>query len=150
MVSEELLKELDIEEGESFAYFEQFAALMETSAEIDDTTFAELIRMADPGALTEMVSSFFEDIIRGVPDDNMELYRSLESRREVLETLSRHVEGREAMFFANELYSFREWFVEPGTVLCTPEEPGGRLQRLSPCEAMMLYREEPFSGVKYD
>lgn len=150
MVSEELLRELDIEEGESFAYFEQFAALMETQMEIDDITFAELLLMADREALTEMVSSFFDDIIKGVPDDNMELYRSLESRRDILETLSQRMEGRDAMFFANELYNFREWFLAPETVLCSPEEPGGRFQRMSPCEAMMLYREEPFSGVKYD
>ena len=150
MISEELLRELDIEEGEPFAYFEQFASIMETPLEIDDTTFTELLMMADREALTDMVSSFFEDIIKGVPDDNMELYRSLESRRTVLEALSRRLDGRDARFFADELYSFREWFLAPETVLCTPEEAGGQLRSLSPCEAMILYREEPFSGIKYD
>ena len=150
MVSVDLLKKLDIEEGESFAYFDQFAALMETPLEIDDTSFAELILMADRESLPEMVRSFFEDIIKGVPDDNMELYSLLESRRDALEALSLRMEGRDAILFSNELYSFREWFQEPESVLCTPEGPGGYPLRVSPCEALMLYREESFSGIKYD
>ena len=149
MIPQDILRELEIDDAESFRYFEQFAALMETSVEVDYDTFAEVLRMADPEALTEMVRSFFEDIIRGVPDDNMALYSALEARREVLETLSRHMEDRGAGFFIDELYNFREWFREPETVLCVPEDRRGSRQRLSPCEAMMLYREEKLSGVGY-
>lgn len=150
MVSEEILKELDIEEGERFCYFEQFAALMETPLEFGFETFAELMAMADQGALGEMVYSFFEDIMHGVPDDNTTLYSALEIRRSVLEALAQNMEGRNAGILTDELYTFREWFLDPETVLCTPEGPGGRILRLSPCEAMILYREEKLSGAKYD
>lgn len=149
MISEELLTELDIEEG-SFAFFEQFAALMETSADLDYDTFAELIVMADPEAFPNMISSFFEDIIRGVPDDNTSLYSTLESRRTVLETLAGNISERSIGVLIEELFSFREWFMEPESVICTPENADGFYQRVSPCQAMMLYREEKLSGPKYD
>ena len=149
MISEELLKELDLEDGEEMAYFDQFAALMETSMDIGYDTFAEVMMLADREAMPEMISSFFEDIIRGVPDDNMALYSSLESRRDVLESLSAHMAGRGRGFLTDELYNFREWFRDPESVLCTPETPG-IVRRLSPCEALMLFREEKLAGTKYD
>ncbi len=150
MISEHILKELDIEDGESFVYFEQFSALMESAEEIDYDTFAELIQMAEPEDLTEMISSFFEDIIRGVPDDNTILYSALEARRTLFEALSKHAGDRGAGLFADELYSFREWFLEEETVLCIPEDGNGRRQSLSPCQALMLYREEKLSGIRYE
>ena len=43
MTIEEIMEMLDIESQEDFMYFEQFAALMETEADIDYDTFAELL-----------------------------------------------------------------------------------------------------------
>ncbi len=150
MISQHILEELDIEDGEGLVYFEQFAALMEGSGDVDYDTFAELILTSDPGALAEVIDFFFEDITRGVPDNDLDLFSSLEARRALFRTLAGHLEGRGAGFLTDELYTFREWFLEEETVLCTPEDGKSPRQWLSPCQALMLYREEKLSGTKYD
>ena len=150
MVSEDLLKELDIESADDFHYFEQFAALMETPEEIDYDTFAELILMPGPDSLTEMVNSFFEDLIKGVPDDNTALYSAIQTYKDVLSTLAENMGEISVGYFTDEMFRFREWFREPGIVVCTPEDGESGVKRVSPCEAFMLYREEKLSGTKYD
>ncbi|MDD7409098.1 MAG: hypothetical protein SOV71_08050 [Anaerovoracaceae bacterium] len=147
---QDILTELDIEDAEDFRYFEQFAALMETPLDIDYDTFAELMTMPDKEALTDMVSSFFEDVVKGIPDDNTALYRSVETYKDVLTTLSEHIDDRGPGFFTDEMFSFREWFLEPESVICTPEDGESGVKRVSPCEAFILYREEKLSGTKYD
>ena len=150
MISQHILKELDIEEGEGIVYFEQFAALMEGVGNIDYDIFAELILTSDPEALAEVIDYFFEDVTRGVPDNDLDMYSALEARRTLFRTLAGHLGGRGAGFLTDELYTFREWFLEDGTVLCTQEDGTGSSQWLSPCQALMLYREEKLSGTKFD
>ena len=75
MVLEDLMNEIDVESAEDFKYFEQFSALMENEFdELEYDDFAELMLMPDGESLSEMTTSFFEDLVRGVPDDNTELY----------------------------------------------------------------------------
>lgn len=50
MTIEEIMEMLDIESQEDFMYFEQFAALMETEADIDYDTFAELLLLDGSGS----------------------------------------------------------------------------------------------------
>ena len=153
MVSEDIrqiLDELDIEDEDDFRYFDQCAALMETPLGIDYDTFAEIIMIPDQDDLRQMVSDFFEDTVKGIPDDNTELYRMIQTYKDVLTTMAEHMDDRGAGFFTDEMFNFREWFLEPESVVCTPEDGESGVRRLSPCEAFMLYREEKLSGVRYD
>ena len=145
---EDILYELDIQSEEDFKYFEQFAALMEDSIEMDYDTFAEIMMIPGSEELTDMTSSFFEDLIRGIPDDNTDLYSVIQSFKDVLLNLAEHTSGRGRGFYADELYRLREWYQTPDLIQCTPEG-GGATQTMSPCEAMMLFREEKLSGQKY-
>ncbi len=147
MTEKEILEQLDIEDGD-FSYFEQFAALMESPLQFDEDEFAEILLMADGETMHTMVGSFFDDIIRGVPDNDTQLYGSLQTIREHLTGLALHLGDRGAGFFSDELYRFREWYLSPDSVVCTPEA-GGDHSFLTPCEALMLYREEKLSGTKY-
>lgn len=148
MTLEEIMEMLDIESDEDFMYFEQFAALMETEADIDYDTFTELLMMMEPEDLTGVLQSFFEDAVRGVPDDNTDLYSTLQTIKDTLVSLAEAGRGRSTGFLIDELYQFRQWYLEPQAVICTPES-GGAARRLSPCEALMLFREEKLSGDKY-
>ena len=148
MTIEEIMEMLDIESQEDFMYFEQFAALMETEADIDYDTFAELLLLMDLEALQDVVQSFFEDMIKGVPDDNTQLYASLQTIKDTLLSLAGLGRGRNFGFLADELFHFRQWYLTPDIAVCQPEN-GGAQKRLSPCEALMLYREEKLSGTKY-
>ena len=84
MTLEEIMKILDIESGEDFLYFDQFAALMETETEIDYDTFVELLMMPEAEALSEMIGSFFEDMIKGIPDDDTDLYSAVQTQKDAI------------------------------------------------------------------
>lgn len=148
MTIEELMEMLEIESEEDFAYFEQFAALMESEADIDYDTFTELLLMADFETLQDMIQSFFDDMIRGVPDDDTRLYAVLQSVKDALTSLAGLGRGRNFGFLSDELYHFRQWYLTPEATVCQPED-GGPEKRVSPCEALMLFREEKLSGKKY-
>ena len=145
---EDLMKEFDIESDEDFIYFEQFSAVMESELTIDYDIFLDLIMMPEREALATMTESFFEDLIKGIPDNDMELYSQIQGSKDVLTELARLEHERSMGFFAHELFRFREWFVGSKSVNCSPESGGDSLF-LNPCEAMMLYREEKLSGNKY-
>ena len=52
------------------------------------------------------------------------------------------------LFRSHELFRFREWLRMSASIKCSPEEFGETVM-ISPCEAMMLYREEKLSGKNY-
>lgn len=150
MILEDLMAEIDVESAEDFKYFEQFSALMENDfEELEYDDFAELMLMPDGESLSEMTNSFFEDLIRGVPDDNTELYSILQTIKDTLVSLAEHTHHRGRGFYADELFRFREWFLAPDSVICTPEAGGSEL-RLAPLDALMLFREEKLSGARYN
>lgn len=148
MIYQELLEELDIISDDDFRYPEQFIAAMETDSPLDYDTFAELLAMASSEHLSGMVDAFYEDLIRGIPDDNMDLYGAVQTFREAMVSLSGCAGGRSIGFLTDELFNFREWYTTPETIVCIPEG-GGDPRYLSPLEALMLYREEKLSGDKF-
>lgn len=148
MTREEIMEILDIESDEDFMYFDQFAALMETEEEIDYDMFVELLMMMETETLKEVLSSFFEDMIKGIPDDNTDLYSAVQTVKDALLSLSALGQRRSFGFFADELFKFREWYRMPGIVVCRPES-GGREKLIAPYEALILFREEKLSGEKY-
>lgn len=148
MIYQELLDELDILSEEDFRYPEQFIAMMETDLEVDFDIFSELVSMVSPEHLSGMINAYYEDLIRGIPDDNTDLYGSIQTFRDAVVSLAGQTESPRIGFLSDELYRFREWYNLPESVVCIPEN-GGRSLLLSPFEAFMLYREEKLSGDKY-
>ena len=149
MIYQELLEEFDILSEDDFRFPEQFIAVMETDQPLDYDTFAELLAMASAEHLSGMVDAFYEDLIRGIPDDNTELYGSVQTFRDAMVSLSGSGSRRGIGFLTDELFNFREWYTTPGAIICIPEG-GGEHLRVSPLEALMLYREEKLSGEKYN
>lgn len=148
MTLEETMKLLDIESESDFMYFDQFAALMEIEIPIDYDMFAELLLMMESDHLKNILQSFFEDMIKGIPDDNTDLYAAVQTVKDTLISLAALGQGRSFGFFADELYKFRQWYLMPGIVSCRLED-GGKERFAAPCEALMLFREEKLSGAKY-
>ena len=149
MTLEELFEAADIEDSEDFQYFDQFSAIMEADLpELDYDDFAELMLVPAAEALSEMTESFFDDLIKGVPDDNTELYSIIQTIKETLTGLAKNTRHRGRGFYADELFRFRSWLREADAVVCTPEK-GGSAIRVSPLEALTLFREEKLAGEKY-
>ncbi|MCR4600925.1 MAG: hypothetical protein K5767_04215 [Clostridia bacterium] len=146
---EDILTECDIDSAESFKYFEQFAALMEYPEEIDYDTFIEIFMMPEREELRSMTESFFEDLIKGIPDDDLDLYSAVQSFKDTLILLSDMDHERSFGFYADILFSFRSWLHDEESVNVHPES-GGAGRDVTPLEALMLYREEKLSGTKYE
>ena len=150
MLLDDLMNQIDVESAKDFKYFDQFSALMENDlGDLDYDDFAELMLMPDGQALSDMTQSFFDDLVRGVPDDNTELYSVLQTIKQTLVSLAENTHHRGRGFYADELFRFREWLLMPYAVTCTPEA-GGEPVRVSPLEALVLFREEKLAGTRYN
>lgn len=146
---EEIYDSLGVESAEDLKYFEHFAEFMEMEEEIDYDTFSEIISEIDIRDLKEVSKSFFQDMILGIPDDNTELYASINTIRDTLTDLMIPGSSRAFAFLADELYGFRSWYVCPDIIKCTDEKTGD-ITSLSPCHALMLYREEKLTGRSFN
>ena len=104
--------------------------------------------MMETETLKEVLPSFFEDMIKGIPDDNTDLYSAVQTIKDTLISLAALGQGRSFGFFADELFKFREWYHTPEIVSCCPES-GGTEKWTAPYEALVLFREEKLSGEKY-
>lgn len=117
----ELLKYLDIESGSEFQYFEDFANLVESEAEIDSDVIFELLEEVEMDVFRELAHNYFEDIMNTIPDSQIDVYNLLENIRRVLEGLSEAVKNEEEnalLKLADELNRFRNWYSCEYTVDC--------------------------------
>ncbi len=149
MTIDEIYDSLGVESAEDFKYFEHFVEFMEMEEDIDSDTFAEILSELGIEALRDVSKSFFEDMILGIPDDNTDLYASINTIRDTLTELMIPGSSRAFSFLADELYTFRCWYVMPDIIKCT-DEKNGDIKKLSPCHALMLYREEKLTGRKFN
>ena len=69
MELEQLYDFLDIEHGGQFEYFENFADLVETPAEIEDDVLYELIKEVELKTFAELAESYFYETLESVPGD---------------------------------------------------------------------------------
>ena len=118
----ELLEYLDIESGSDFQYFEDFANLVESEAEIDSDVIFELLEEVEMDVFRELCHNYFEDIMNTIPDSQIDVYNLLENIRRVLEGLSEAVKNEEEnalLKLADELNRFRNWYSSEYTVDCT-------------------------------
>ena len=169
MSLDELLALLDIESPEELVYFEQFADLMEEQEDIPYETLADLAEGMDPDVLHELLGSYFEDVLKAVPDGEDELYTLLINIGNTLQAMARggvdgagedadadvgrelELDDEEGGFrvFAEELYKFRSWYLAEEFVYCTDLADG--LQReITLFEALTNYRVQSHTGEDFE
>ena len=115
MKKTELFEILDIEVPEDFAYFEQFADLIECEEEIPgDLIFAAISGM-DGDTAAELIENYFEDLTGAIPDDADDLISLIESiKQNMLLCTGNLADTNVKAELANQIASFREWFHEDG------------------------------------
>lgn len=121
MDRDELFNYLDIESGEEFQYFEDFANLVENEEEIDSDIIYELLAEMNMENFRELCGNYFEDIMNSIPGDQIDLYNLLENIRRVLTGLSEAVaeeEDNALLKLADELNRFRIWYSVEKNVEC--------------------------------
>lgn len=150
MDKDQLLALLELEDASEFSYFEHFSTLLECESELDYDLFYELLEQVPAENLSELTDHYFEDIMQGVPDDDMNLYTLFQEIRHTLGTLaSASDQARNRALFIDELFRFRNWFLLDSLVSCTRVKDRSVL-RIPVLEALTLYRLEKLSMEKYE
>lgn len=113
MDRDELFEMLDIESGEDFQYFENFADLVECDGDIESDVIYDMLEEADLKTFAEICESFFYDTLESVPGDQIDLYNLLENIKRALIGLAeaaRKDQDNALLQLADELNKFRTWY----------------------------------------
>ena len=103
---------LDIESPEEFQYYENLAALLEEDEFIEENLIKDLVKDVDKERLAESMNSYFEEFLRHVPEDENELYMTVESIMRVFDGMIFEDMGEhEINELAAEITKFRKWYV---------------------------------------
>ena len=142
MKTDELLELLDIESPDEFEYFEHLAELLECPEEISHEAFCEILQDVEQKTLTELLETYFEDLLVGIPDEATDFYTLILNIRQSLLGLSLSAAGSDQRrFFADELFRFRLWYVFDSAVYCK-SKIAGSASSFPVIEALALYRLE--------
>ena len=113
----ELYRKLDIDTIDEFRYYENLAALLEEDDYIDANLIRDLIREVDKGILAEHMDSFYEQFLNHIPDDETELYITVDSiGRAVGRMIADDMTDDDISVLADEIERFRKWYVHDHNV----------------------------------
>ena len=108
----ELYNILDIETAEDFKYYENVAALIEEPNYIELNLIKDLLKDIDITVLAESLDNFFEDFLNNLPDEETELYMTVDTiKRVITGKISEDMDSEQIESLAEELIKFRKWYV---------------------------------------
>jgi len=111
MTKQELFDLLEIEEPVDFAYFEQFADLIECEEEIPSELIALAFDGVDPETAAELIENYFEDLNNAVPDNADDLVSLIDSIKQNMLSCAQSISDVNVRaVFADQIACFREWF----------------------------------------
>lgn len=147
---EELLKKLEIDDLKELEYFEPFCTLMELEDPIEEDIFFDVLMGLDYAILQELIDSYLDEVMAGVPDDSIDLYTLVSSYKRSTKGFLRAMEeeGNKAAAIG-EIYRFRKWYGEEKLVFCRNLESSEQ-ERKTLCEALFLARMERLSVGSYE
>ena len=74
-----LYRKLDIDTIDEFRYYENMASLLEEDDYIEVNLIKDLLRGVDKEVFAEHLDSFYEQFLSNLPDDDTELYITVDS-----------------------------------------------------------------------
>lgn len=145
MELDELMALLELDDPSEFEYFENFAEIAEIDEEIPEETLFQLFSQVDPQTVSELITNYFEEILRAMPDDGTDAYLLLDNISRSLSGLLVSEEERAKVYFSEELARFHRWYTKDSEVSCTSQETGH--EKLLPLrDALTLARLEKLDG----
>ncbi len=107
-----LYRKLDIDTADEFTYYENLASLLEEDDFIEENLIKDLIREVDKEVLAEHMDSFYEQFLGHLPDDETELYLTVDSiGRAMTGLISSDMTDDDINALAEEISRFRKWYV---------------------------------------
>lgn len=115
MTKEELYEKLDIDSPADFAYFEQFADLIEAEDEIDERLVKDVLSEISSEDAADLVQNYFDDLTESLPDDADDIISLVDSIKQNLILCTEDLDSpSNRKSFAELIISFREWFHKKG------------------------------------
>jgi hypothetical protein len=146
---DELLELLEIESPDEFEYFEHLAELIECMDDIPYDVFFSVLNVAEPLVLTELLDSYFEDSLQGIPDEAADFYTLFLTIRQSLIGLAGECTSLEQRrLFVDELYRFRTWYTFESIVHCI-NRADNTVFDVPVVEALSLFRLEKLGETIY-
>ena len=141
-----LYRKLDIDTIDEFRYYENMAALLEDDDYIEENLIKDLIREVDKSVFAEHMDSFYEQFLNNLPDDETELYITVDSiRRAMTGLIAEDMTDEDISALAEEIVRFRKWYVHDLNVFDRI-----RGEELSVRDARYNILAAGFLGKKYD
>ncbi len=107
-----LYRKLNIDTIDEFRYYENLASLLEEDDFIEENLIRDLIREVDKEVLAEHMDSFYEQFLGHIPDDETELYLTVDSiGRAMTGLISADMTDEDVSALAEEISRFRKWYV---------------------------------------
>ena len=152
MKFETLLDHLELSDASEFEYFENLADLVEAEMEIEPELIYMLFEAIDMKAFAELAETYFEEILKSIPEDALELYTLLDSVKMALVGMAKNLEEeKDLVLLSDEFSRFRNWYSLDSEVWV--QEIGGD-SRKETCvvlrDALTLSRMEALGGEKYE
>ncbi len=141
-----LYRKLDIDTIDEFRYYENLAALLEEDDYIEENLIRDLIREVDKSVLAEHMDSFYEQFLNNLPDDETEMYITVDSiGRAMTGMIAEDMTDEDITALADEIARFRKWYVHDLNVY---DRIKG--EELSVRDARYNILAAGFLGEKYD
>lgn len=149
MNEKDLLDLLDLAELDEINYFDPFAALIECEKEIPFELFYSVLSYINKRTLADLIDSYFEDVLQGIPDEHVDLYTQFST---IKQSLLFHLKSRGKdswTLFVEELFRFRTWYVFDCLIACVRLKDGEQTT-VSVSEALALSRLEKLNEDRYN
>lgn len=105
-------KKLDIDTADEFRYYENLASLLEEDDYIEENLIKDLIKDVDKEVLAEHLDSYYEQFLDHLPDDETELYLTVDSiGRAMGGMISENMSSEDISALAEEIVRFRKWYI---------------------------------------
>jgi hypothetical protein len=145
---EETLELLEIDSPRELEYFEHFAELIECEEDISFDAFQIIFNHTDTNILTGLIDCYFEDVLKGIPDEAADFYILVSTIWQCLKGLATKDPGKDRYAFAEELFRFRNWYTFDSEVHCKKDKDGCAYE-LPILEALTLNRLEQLGEDSY-
>ena len=107
-----LYKVLDIDSAEEFRYYENLAALFEEDEFIEENLIKDLLREIEKEPLSEHMDSYFEEFLNHIPDNETDLYITVDSIGRMLGGMvSENMTDDDISELSSVIARFRKWYV---------------------------------------
>lgn len=151
MTINDLLEMLDLEEGSQFEYFENMSDLVESEEEIDADVMYQLFKEVDMETMADLLNTYFDEILEGVPDDAAEVYTSIDSVKMSMIGMAKNIgDETDIVRFAEQFAAFRNWYSIDSQVYVYEVGNYGEEKCINMRDALTLSRCENLGGEKYE